>query len=73
MITWRKVDDDRIRSTCWCYWVLRDRVMGAEIFTALYRPQDVRQNGARLGEYRSGAEAKAACSDHAQPTMREAA
>lgn len=67
MIRWRKVDDDRIRSDCWCYWVVRDRVMGVEVFTAMYRPQDVRLDGQRLGEYRSGADAKAACNAHAQP------
>lgn len=73
-IIWRKVDGDRIRSDCGCYWVVRDpssRWASGYVYTAAWRPQDAKAMGDHLGCHDSGAAAKAACEEHA--TRRAAA
>lgn len=67
-IAWRKVDADRIRSACWCYWVTRapsDRWASGWVYTAAWRSQDGKSIGEHLGCHDSGAAAKQACEEHA--------
>lgn len=64
MISWRRHDDDCIRSEDACYWISRAPVMGRMVYTAAYRPQDVRLDGVHLGCHMDPAEAKAACERH---------
>jgi hypothetical protein len=66
VIAWRKVDNDRIRSDDSTYWVTRAPVMGRMVYTAAWRPQDVKQMGKHLGCHDSGTAAKQACEEHAQ-------
>lgn len=66
-IRWAKVDSDRIRSDCWCYWVTRapsDRWSGGYVYTAAWRPQEPKALGEHLGCHDSGAAAKQACEEH---------
>lgn len=73
-IRWAKVDSDRIRSDCWCYWVTRapsSLWASGMVYTAAWRPQDAKQQGEHLGCHDSGAAAKQACEEHA--TRRVAA
>lgn len=64
-IRWVKVDADRIRSDCWCYWVTRAPMARGMVYTAAWRPQDAKAMGVHLGCHDSGAAAKQACEEHA--------
>lgn len=64
MIPWRRHDDDCIRSEDSTYWISRARVGGAMVYTAAYRPQDLKRDGVHLGCHDSGAAAKQACERH---------
>ena len=64
-LTWRRDDADRIRSEDATYWVTRAPVPGrGMVYTAAYRPQDLKRDGVHLGCHDSGAAAKQACERH---------
>jgi hypothetical protein len=73
VITWRRHDDDCIRSEDACYWISRAPVMGRMVYTAAWRPQDLKRDGVHLGCHDSGTAAKEACARHAEGSARAVA
>lgn len=63
-IAWRRHDEHCIRSADACYWISRAPVMGRMVYTAAWRPQDLKRDGVHLGCHDSGAAAKQACERH---------
>ena len=65
-MVWRRHDDDCIRSEDSTYWISRAPVPSRGlVYTAAYRPQDLKRDGVHLGCHASGDAAKAACAAHA--------